>query len=180
MNVNLVFGFLGSGKTTLIRRYLRSQSDFSKTAVIVNEFGDVGIDGRLIEGQNIDIVELNSGCLCCNLKGPMLDAIEEIESGKHIDSLLIESSGLAEPIDTLEALTDPKLVTKIKIGPIITVISLPHFEKLSDYLGDFYTDQIRNADILVLNKADLVNATESENIRNSVKELNGKADLLIT
>ena len=180
MNVNLVFGFLGSGKTTLIQRYLGSQSDLSKTAVIVNEFGDVGIDGRIIEGKNIDIIELNSGCLCCNLKGPMLDAIEEIESTKQIETLLIESSGLAEPIDTLEALTDPKLIAKIEVGPIITVISLPHFEKLLDYLGDFYSDQIRNADTLVLNKADLVDAVQSEVIRRSVRELNAKADLLIT
>ena len=164
----------------MIRRHLTNQLDLSKTAVIVNEFGDIGIDGQIIKGQNIDIVELNSGCLCCNLKVPMLDAIEEIETSHAIETLLIESSGLAEPIDTLEALTDPKIVTNIEVGPIITIISLPHFEKLSDYLGDFYTDQIRNADVLLLNKADLVTAAQCEDTRTAVRNLNSSADLIIT
>ena len=109
MKINLIFGFLGSGKTTLIRRFLKDQPDLSKTAVIVNEFGDVGIDGMILEGDNVDVVELASGCLCCNLKGPMLDAIDEIQTSRKIETLLIESSGVAEPVDTLEALTDPKL-----------------------------------------------------------------------
>ncbi|MBL10593.1 MAG: hypothetical protein CL402_08805 [Acidiferrobacteraceae bacterium] len=180
MKINLVFGFLGSGKTTLIKRHLGSQQDLSRTAVIVNEFGDVGIDGSIISGDNLDIVELNSGCLCCNLKGPMLDAIQELEQNKQIETLLIESSGLAEPLDTLEALTDKKLINTIEIGPILTVVSLAHFEKLSEFLGDFYIDQIHNADALILNKSDLSNVDQIETVRHAVRELNPKADILIT
>tara|TARA_B100000029_G_scaffold507862_2_gene593471 strand:- start:1994 stop:2923 length:930 start_codon:yes stop_codon:yes gene_type:complete len=180
MQINLVFGFLGSGKTTLIKRHLRSQQDLSRTAVIVNEFGDVGIDGSIISGNNLDIVELNSGCLCCNLKGPMLDAIEELESKGQIDTLLIESSGLAEPLDTLEALTDKKLINIIEVGPILTVVSLAHFEKLSEFLGDFYTDQIHNADTLILNKSDLSNVDQIEAVRQGVRKINPNADILIT
>ena len=180
MQINLVFGFLGSGKTTLIKRHLRSQQDLSRTAVIVNEFGDVGIDGSIISGNNLDIVELNSGCLCCNLKGPMLDAIEELESKGQIDTLLIESSGLAEPHDTLEALTDKKLINIIEVGPILTVVSLAHFEKLSEFLGDFYTDQIHNADTLILNKSDLSNVDQIEAVRQGVRKINPNADILIT
>jgi len=179
MKVHLIFGFLGSGKTTLIRQFLTAQPDLSRTAVIVNEFGDVGIDGAIMEGNNISIIELNSGCLCCNLKGPMLDAIDEIESSKQVDTLVIESSGLAEPIDTLEALTDPKLQSRIEIGPIVTVVSLPHFEKLCEFLGDFYTEQIRNADTIILNKVDLIDAEESRKLRDLVRLQNNEADLLI-
>ena len=178
MKINLIFGFLGSGKTTLIRRFLKDQSDLSKTAVIVNEFGDVGIDGLIIEGEHVDVVELNSGCLCCNLKGPMLDAIDEIEATHNVETLFIESSGVAEPIDTLKAFTDPNLHSKIEIGPIVTVINSPHFGKLREVLGDFFTDQIRHADVLILNKIDLIDSVESEDIRVGVRELNHKADFL--
>ena len=146
----------------------------------MNEFGDVGIDGSIISGNNLDIVELNSGCLCCNLKGPMLDAIEELESKGQIDTLLIESSGLAEPLDTLEALTDKKLINIIEVGPILTVVSLAHFEKLSEFLGDFYTDQIHNADTLILNKSDLSNVDQIEAVRQGVRKINPNADILIT
>ena len=178
MKINLIFGFLGSGKTTLIRRLLKDQPDLSKTAVIVNEFGDVGIDGLILEGDNVDIIELASGCLCCNLKGPMLDAIDEIQASRNIETLLIESSGVAEPVDTLETLTDPKLRSKFDIGPIVTVVNAPHFEKLTEILGDFFADQIKNADILILNKIDLINSSEIEEIRSLVQELNQRADLI--
>ena len=77
MRVNLLFGFLGSGKTTLMRRIIEQRANRQPMAVIVNEFGDVGIDGEILSGRDIDMVELTSGCLCCTLKGPLINAIEE-------------------------------------------------------------------------------------------------------
>jgi len=177
MNVNLVFGFLGSGKTTLVKRLIADQTD-GNVAVIVNEFGDIGIDGLLLDGKNVDIVQLNSGCLCCNLKGPMVDAIAEIEASGQVETLFIESSGVAEPVDTLKALVDPSLTATITIGPIVTVINLPHFEKLKDALGDFYTDQVRNADVILLNKIDLLNPDEAVALGELVREINPLADFL--
>ena len=78
MRVNMLFGFLGSGKTTLARRLLQEGAGDRKMAVIVNEFGDVGIDGAILEGQDLDMIELTSGCLCCTLKGSLINAIEEL------------------------------------------------------------------------------------------------------
>ncbi len=76
MKVNLVFGFLGSGKTTLVKHLLSQVGAAEKTAVIVNEFGEVGVDGDILRGRNIDVVELNSGCLCCTLRGSLLISVE--------------------------------------------------------------------------------------------------------
>ncbi|MBO67266.1 MAG: hypothetical protein CL398_03045 [Acidiferrobacteraceae bacterium] len=177
MNINLVFGFLGSGKTTLVKRLVADQAN-DNVAVIVNEFGDVGIDGLLLKGNSVDIVQLNSGCLCCNLKGPMVDAIAEINASGHVKTLFIESSGVAEPVDTLKALIDPALTTTVTIGPIVTVINLPHFEKLRDALGDFYTDQVKNADVILLNKVDLMESDEALIQGKLVRELNPYADFL--
>jgi len=180
MKINPIFGFLGSGKTTLIRRILQEQADLSGTAVIVNEFGNVGVDGTLIEADGIDVIELTSGCLCCNLKGPMLNAIEDLHNNQNIEHLLIESSGLAEPKDTLESFNDPRLRDWLEIGPVVTVVNTPKFSILADSLGDFYSDQIRNAEMLLLNKIDLGDANLIESTRREIREINPTADIFYT
>ena len=180
MKINPIFGFLGSGKTTLIRRILQEQIDLSGTAVIVNEFGNVGVDGTLIAADGIDVIELTSGCLCCNLKGPMLNAIEDLHHNQSIQHLLIESSGLAEPKDTLESFNDPRLRDWLEIGPVVTVVNTPKFPILMDSLGDFYIDQIRNADMLLLNKIDLGDADLIESTRTEIREVNTRADIFYT
>ena len=89
MRINLLFGFLGSGKTTLARNLLTAKPRDQKMAVIVNEFGDVGVDGTILkgreEGQSIDMVELTSGCLCCSLKGSLLSAVEELSHKSKVE-----------------------------------------------------------------------------------------------
>ena len=106
MRVNLLFGFLGSGKTTLARNLLSTDSRGRKMAVIVNEFGEVGIDGAILEGRKdgeaIDMVELTSGCLCCTLKGSLLTAVEELRRKADVDQVVIEATGVAEPEEMVE------------------------------------------------------------------------------
>jgi G3E family GTPase len=178
MRVNLLFGFLGSGKTTLVRRLIGERGRDLRTAVIVNEFGDVGIDGDILRGNNVNLVELNSGCLCCTLKGSLLLAIEELRAKNGVERVIVEATGVAQPGDLLETLADPTLKEKLEIGPLVTVVDAAKFSKLQAMLGEFYTAQIENADIVILNKADLAGADELEAVRCEVQELNPSATFL--
>ncbi len=95
--VDLLFGFLGSGKTTLARRILEEWGPKRRMALIVNEFGDVGVDGEILSGNDIDLIQLSSGCLCCTLKGSLDAAIEELATKSRLDHIVIEATGVAEP-----------------------------------------------------------------------------------
>lgn len=180
MRVNLLFGFLGSGKTTLVRHILAERAKEQKLAVIVNEFGEVGIDGAILEGRNIDVVELTSGCLCCTLKGSLLNAIEELHETTGVEQVVVEATGIAQPEDMLETLADPSFRSNVDVGPLVTVVNAPKFSRLLDGLGDFYSAQIANADVLLLNKIDLAGPEELESVRQQVQKLNPKATVLFT
>jgi G3E family GTPase len=178
MRVNLLFGFLGSGKTTLVRRLLAERGRTVKTAVIVNEFGEVGVDGDILRGNNVDIVELNSGCLCCTLRGSLMLAVEELRSKAHVERVIVEATGVAQPGELTETLTDSSLKLQIDIGPLVTVVDAAKFPKLITMLGEFYVAQIENADIIVVNKADLVTAEQLEEVGREIRDINAHADIL--
>ena len=184
MRINLLFGFLGSGKTTLARNLLMANPSNQKMAVIVNEFGDVGIDGTILkgreEGLSIDMVELTSGCLCCSLKGSLLSAVEELSHKSKVDLVVIEATGVAEPEEMIETFSDPSFSATYDMGPMVTVVDIHKFMKIREILGPFYEAQVRNADVLILNKIDLVNAGELEKLRQEVKSMNPAADIIFT
>jgi G3E family GTPase len=180
MRINLLFGFLGSGKTTLARRILEERSGDKRMAVIVNEFGSVGIDGAILEGRNVDMVELTSGCLCCTLKGSLLNAVEELHEASGAEQIVIEATGVAQPEEMMETFSDPSFRTKLDMGPMVTVIDAPKYTRLREMLGEFYTAQVENADVLVLNKIDLASAAELEAVREEVTGLNPAARVLFT
>ena len=180
MRVNLLFGFLGSGKTTLVRRILAERAGKQPMAVIVNEFGQVGIDGAILEGRNVDVVELTSGCLCCTLKGSLLNAIEELQQTAGVEKVVVEATGIAQPEDMLETLSDPGFRARIDVGPLVTVVDAAKFRVLQENLGEFYGAQIANADVLLLNKIDLAKPELLESVRDEVQRLNPKATVLFT
>jgi G3E family GTPase len=178
MQVNLLFGFLGSGKTTLARHLLQERGNVCKTALIVNEFGDVGVDGDILRGANVDMIELNSGCMCCTLRGSLLLAIEELRAKKKVGRIIVEATGVAQPGDLRETLSDRSFTLEYTLGPIVTVVDAAKFIKLQTMLGDFYTKQIEHADIVVLNKVDLASTQELREVEASVRELNSEACVL--
>ena len=153
--IHLLFGFLGSGKTTLVKKLLQTSNSNIPTAVVVNEFGDVGIDGEIIQGKSIDTVELVSGCICCTLRGSLLNAIEELAYEKGARRIIVESTGIADPEDMLDDLEEPEIVDKFDVAPIVTVVDSSKFRKIQPMLGEFYESQIYHADILIVNKIDL-------------------------
>lgn len=178
MRITLLFGFLGSGKTTLAQRILEQWGPKRKLALIVNEFGDVGVDGEILKGNGIDMVELSSGCLCCTLRGSLLSAIEELAARKPLEHIVIEATGVAEPEQMLEDFADPAFRAKFEIGPITTVLDAPKYPKIRGMLGEFFDAQIEKADVVVLNKIDLADAASLESVREEVRELNPGAVLL--
>lgn len=178
LRVNLLFGFLGSGKTTLVRRILGERGGERPMAVIVNEFGEVGVDGEIISGRNVNLVELTSGCLCCTLRGSLTSAVEELREKAAVEQIVVEATGVASPGDMLEDLNDSRVAGDLAVGPLVTVVDAPKFTRLQEMLGEFYEDQVENADVLVLNKIDLATREELDRAEAAVREINPDATLL--
>ena len=171
-NLHLLFGFLGSGKTTLVRHLIETAGNEVPTAIIVNEFGDVGVDGDIIQGNAIDTVELNSGCLCCTLKGSLLNAAEELANDAGAQRIIVEASGVADPEDMLDDFEDPSVSANFDIRPLITVVDAAKFNKIRSMLGEFYESQILNADVIVVNKIDLADKDELQKVAREIKSIN--------
>ena len=178
VRVNLLFGFLGSGKTTLVRRILGERGGGRPMAVIVNEFGEVGVDGEVIAGSNVNLVELTSGCLCCTLRGSLMSAVEELREKAGVEQIVVEATGVASPGDMLEDLNESKLAGELDVGPLVTIVDAPKFTRLQEMLGEFYEEQVENADVLVLNKIDLATPGALDEARAAVREINPDAALL--
>ena len=178
LRINLLFGFLGSGKTTLVRRILGERGGGRPMAVIVNEFGEVGVDGDIIAGNSVNLVELTSGCLCCTLRGSLMSAVEELREKAAVEQIVVEATGVASPGDMLEDLNDSKIAHQLDVGPLVTVVDAPKFTRLRQALGEFYEEQVENADVLVLNKIDLATAEELEEAKAAAREINPDAALL--
>ncbi len=158
LKVTIICGFLGAGKTTFLKRLLQENAE--KTAVLVNEFGEVGIDGELLSASssNVDIIELPNGCICCSLKSSLVKAIIEINQLYQPERLIIEPSGLSAPSSIVSTLQDPKIASWVELTAVIGIIDGPSF--LEDWntgnFGRFFRDQVTNSDLLLINKTDLM------------------------
>ncbi len=180
MRVHVVCGFLGSGKTTLLQRILTERAGREPLAVIVNEFGQVGVDGAILAGQNVDMIELTAGCLCCTLKGSLVSALEELRDKRGVERVVIEATGVAQPAELEEVLRDPALAGSVSVGPRVTVVDAAKFGPLRRVLGPFYGAQVSHADVLLLNKRDLVTPEQLEGLRREVETLNPRATVVAT
>ena len=177
MRIDLLFGFLGSGKTTIAQRIIEQWAPKERLALIVNEFGDVGVDGNILRGHGIDMVELSSGCLCCTLRGSLMSAIEELARRKPLDHIVVEATGVAEPEQMLEDFADPSFAARFVIGPITTVLDAAKYSKIRPMLGEFFDAQVEKADLVVLNKIDLADSATLEIVRSEVRDLNPEAEI---
>ncbi|WP_327212769.1 GTP-binding protein (plasmid) [Rhizobium beringeri] len=165
----ILTGFLGAGKTTLLNHLLTLIGN-ERVAVIVNEYGEVGIDGKLVVPTTDEIIELNNGCICCTVRGDLISAIGELlHSGRPIDRIIIETSGLADPAPVIQSfLLDETLAERLQLDAIVTVVDARHVkQQLSQ---DEAMEQISFADVLLLNKIDLESA---EDLAATVQHLRG-------
>ncbi|MCW9706284.1 CobW family GTP-binding protein [Fodinibius salsisoli] len=161
--VTIISGFLGSGKTTLLNHFLTQQHNH-KIAVIQNEFGEIGIDGDLIENSSKGIFELNNGCICCSVQGDLIRALEDLKhTGKSFDYLLIETTGLADPRPIAHTfLNHPQIQKDYKLDGLVCMVDAKHVG-LQLKESPEAKHQIRSANMLLLNKTDLVDTGELEN-----------------
>jgi len=181
MKVQLICGFLGAGKTTLLKNLVSEYGP--DTAILVNEFGELGIDGTIVsEGTNLNVVEMPSGCICCSLRESLVDAVREIIENFHPGQLIIEPSGIASPSSILLGLKNADFTEKLQFAPVIGVIDMTFFIEVirEGDIGNFFLDQIKNSDIVFLNKADLVSPEVLEECRKAVMEINPSALIMPT
>ena len=175
--VTILTGFLGAGKTTLLNHILSNQQGV-KTAVLVNEFGEIGIDNDLIIATGEDMVELSNGCICCSINGELLEAVYRIlERPDPVDYLVVETTGLADPLPVAMTFLGSDLRDLTRLDSIITLIDAENFtESLLD--SDVARAQVIYGDILLLNKCDLVSEDKLEQLEQQLRDLKNEARIL--
>ncbi len=175
--VTIISGFLGSGKTTLLNHILKNQVGL-KTAVLVNEFGEIGIDNDLIIEGSEDMIELNNGCICCTINGELLNTVSKVlERSGEIDYLIVETTGLADPLPVAMTFAAGDLREKVRLDSIITVIDGENFDFEINNTSIAYS-QILYGDILLLNKCDLVNEEQLEKVEKFINNIKKEARIL--
>ncbi|EIM05922.1 hypothetical protein A1A1_13637 [Planococcus antarcticus DSM 14505] len=177
--VTILTGYLGAGKTTLLNRILTEKHN-QKVAVIVNEFGEVGIDNQLVVSGDEEILEMNNGCICCTVRGDLIRILRTLtfsmEEGKvKFDRVLIETTGLADPAPVAQTFfMDELLSQKFQVDSIITVVDSKHVTRHLDG-NDEAQEQIAFADVLILNKTDLVSEDELNKLEKRISKMNPAA-----
>lgn len=175
--VTLLTGFLGSGKTTLVNHVLGENAG-QRIAVIVNEFGELGIDGRLVSSRAGDVVELANGCVCCASRGDMRRALGVLLGGDaSFSHVLLESSGLADPGPVVEMVTSPPWSDRVRLHGTVTVVDAANFDANLEHAEAAY-NQITSADLLVVNKVDLVEERIRGLVDDGLRRLNADADIV--
>jgi G3E family GTPase len=178
--VTVVTGFLGSGKTTLINHILKGQHG-QKVAVIVNEFGEIGIDGQLMVSENEEqLVEFNNGCLCCTVRGDLVRTLENLMQRSELDAVLVETTGLADPAPVASTFIVPdKIKAKFNLDAFVGVVDAPNLQRnLAD--SDEAQEQVAFADIILINKTDLVTPGAIAQIEQQIRTLNPIAKIYHT
>ena len=175
--VTILTGFLGAGKTTLLNHILSNQQGV-KTAVLVNEFGEIGIDNDLIIATGEDMVELSNGCICCSINGELLDAVYRIlDRPDPVDYLVVETTGLADPLPVAMTFLGSDLRDDTRLDSIITLIDAENFsDEILD--GEVARAQVVYGDILLLNKCDLVSEERLTEVEGRLREIKTDARIL--
>ncbi len=177
--VTIISGFLGSGKTTLLNHILKNQVGI-KTAVLVNEFGEIGIDNDLIIESSEDMIELNNGCICCSINGELLNTVSKVlERTEKLDYLIVETTGLADPLPVAMTFAAGDLREKVRLDSIITVIDGENFDFKIKNTSVAYS-QILYGDILLLNKCDLVNDKQLKKVEKFINKIKKEPRILRT
>ncbi len=176
--VTIVTGALGAGKTTFVNYVLTAEHGL-KIGVIVNEYGEVGIDGDLILASKDKLIELPNGCVCCTVRGDLIEASLNLLNTKKIDYLMIETSGLAEVVPAAMTYNAPELVEKAELDSIICVLDADNYSE-NMKRNKTALEQLENADIVLLNKVDIVEKKKVEEIKKAIKKILPKAQIIET
>jgi G3E family GTPase len=177
--VTIITGFLGSGKTTLLNHILTNQQGI-KTAVLVNEFGEIGIDNELIISTDENMVELNNGCICCTINEDLIQAVFKVlERPEKIDYLVVETTGLADPLPVALTFLGTELREMTRLDSIVTMVDCANFS-LDLFNSQAALSQITYGDIIVLNKTDLVDEADVDALEIRIRDMKESARILRT
>jgi G3E family GTPase len=175
--VTILTGFLGAGKTTLLNHILSNQ-DGLKTAVLVNEFGEIGIDNDLVVSTSADMVELSNGCICCTINGELLEAVERIlNRPEPLDYLVVETTGLADPLPVAMTFLGSELRDQTRLDSIITLVDAENCNARV-FESEVGRSQIIYGDILLLNKTDLVSPERVNELEDNLRSIKKDARIL--
>ena len=178
--VSIITGFLGSGKTTLLNHILTQQQGL-KTAVLVNEFGEIGIDNELIIKRDDDIVELNNGCICCTINDDLVKTVHKIlERKEKLDYLIVETTGVADPVPVAVTFLSTELRGKTRLDSIITVVDCDNFYAEAKQNSTVAYQQITHGDVILLNKTDLAESETVDRIEEQIRQHCGDAKVIRT
>ncbi|KAF3887825.1 MULTISPECIES: CobW family GTP-binding protein [Nostocales] len=177
--VTVLTGYLGAGKTTLLNRILTYEHG-KKVAVIVNEFGEVGIDNQLVIDADEEIFEMNNGCICCTVRGDLIRIIGNLMKRRNqFDHLVIETTGLADPAPVIQTFfVDEDMRDKLNLDAVVTVVDAKHIWQHWD--ADEAQEQIAFADVILLNKVDLVSPEQLEELEKRIRGMNVMAKIYRT
>ena len=179
MKVDIISGFLGAGKTTLIKKLLDTLVKDEKVAIVENEYGEVGIDGDLLKDRRIEVKEINSGCICCTIKGDFKQNILDIISNYRPDRIIIEPSGVANFSQVLESIKETH-IEGLRINMKITMVDAQNVHMYMKNFGDFYRSQLVNANTVILTRVEKLSDKEITHVCNEIKTINNKAKIITT
>ena len=178
VKVDVISGFLGAGKTTLIKSLFKSRLKNEKTVLIENEFGEIGVDGAFLKDSGVEIKEINSGCICCSLVGDFSKSMCEIVDKFNPDRIIIEPSGVGKLSDIIKAVE--KVEEDLKINIVATVVDGGKCKMYHKNFGEFFNDQISQAKVVIVSKTENLDENKIEGATEIIRELNPDATIITT
>ena len=180
--IDIISGFLGAGKTTLIKKLLADALKGQQVVLIENEFGEIGIDGGFLKDAGIEIKEMNSGCICCSLVGDFGVALKEVVEKYHPDRVIIEPSGVGKLSDVIRAVEKNAGAANLELNSATTVVDVTKAKMYLKNFGEFFKNQVEAAGTIILSRMDTPKATDAkvEEALALIRELNPKATIITT
>ena len=178
--IDIISGFLGAGKTTLIKKLLSEAFKGEQVVLIENEFGEIGIDGGFLKESGIEIREMNSGCICCSLVGDFGKSLREVVDTYHPDRILIEPSGVGKLSDVIKAVRDVQGDIDAQLNSFSTVVDVTKCRIYRKNFGEFFSNQIEYAGAVILSRTDKAKPEKVEESVALLRELNSKAPFITT
>lgn len=182
VKIDIISGFLGAGKTTMIKKLLDEGVLEKQIAIIENEFGDINVDSHRLDnpGFSIEIKSISSGCICCTLAGEFNLAIKDLIEKHSPKRIIIEPTGVGKLSDILYTINKVKEYENIELNIVMTIVDASEFEDFIEVFGNFFTDQIRNATTIALSKTQLTDESKVNRVINSIREINYNGNIIAT
>ena len=178
--IDIISGFLGAGKTTLIKKLLKDAFQGEQVVLIENEFGEIGIDGGFLKEAGIQIREMNSGCICCSLVGDFGASMKEVISKYHPDRILIEPSGVGKLSDVIKAVQGVEEETGLVLNSYTTVVDAKKCKMYMRNFGEFFNNQVEYAGAIIMSRTDIVDEAKAQASLELLREINSKAAIITT